>query len=186
MAAGCMRAPAGRDSAHVGDSPRGADSFHLLDSLRDLAGVGRASSRARRGALRPVFTGDHHGRIARATPARSHNQSRNGAVSGLPAPRRADRRSGPQSRALALGPCGADSSGEGLGADCDPSGRSVSSRSRVERGGAQPVRAGHQVFGPKMPKVGPLVDRGYDLDRQLLVRLDRSAGTVSHPRWLNR
>jgi hypothetical protein len=34
--------------------------------------------------------------------------------------------------------------------------------------------------------VGPLVDRGYDLDRQLLVRLDRSAGTVSHPRWLNR
>ena len=34
---------------------------------------------------------------------------------------------------------------------------------------------GHQSFGPKLRKIARLLDRGYDLDRQLLVRLDRSA-----------
>lgn|GEM_PF-1206645 len=150
------------------------DSFHLLDSLRDRpVWVEHA----------PELDGKPYGRFSRViTTAALLAQLRLDPTTVVATERYL------ASRLLDVLVGDRDRSPEhwlwGLAADSGTEGRWVPIAIRQEEAflRAQGWNAavlnqyepGHQVFGPKMPKVGPLVDRGYDLDRQLLVRLDRS------------
>ncbi|HSE65708.1 MAG TPA: hypothetical protein VLB12_01895, partial [Gemmatimonadales bacterium] len=153
----------------------GNDSFHLLDSLRDRpVWVEQA----------PELDGKPYGRFLRVITTQAlldqlqHDPTTTVATERYLASRLLDVLVGDRDRSPEHWLWGLQADSSGTGRWVPIAIRQEEAFLRAQGWSAAVLNQyepGHQVFGPKLPKVGPLVDRGYDLDRQLLVRLDRPA-----------